>query len=181
MAIKNIKKLFTKSAATASTAVLPVKAVVVKKAVAKKSAEKAVSKKVVSSSPAAKKAVSKKTVAAKKVAVKKVVQKKVTVKKTTAKAVPKKSATKRLVVASDSESFWVNDGQVLNSLVALEMAFKTMKPAAFSHHLTKDSNHFAEWVEAVLMDRECALALRSAKNAAAAHIIVAKHLKTYTK
>lgn len=181
MAIKNIKKLFTKSAATASTAVLPVKAVVVKKAVAKKSAEKTVSKKVVSSSSAAKKAVPKKTVAAKKVAVKKTVQKKVVVKKTTLKAVPKKSAAKRLVVASDSESFWVNDGQVLNSLVALEDAFQTMKPAAFKHHLTKDGNHFAEWVEAVLMDTECADALRSAKNATAAHIIVAKHLKMYTK
>lgn len=168
MAIKNIKAMFTKGVINASKVAVPVKAVVAKKTVRKPTAQKSSVKKVVNLKPVSvKKTVVKKTAPAKKVVAKKVA--------------PKKSVSKRLVVASDSESFWVNDGQVLNSLVALEAAFKTMKSAAFTHHRTKDSNHFAEWVEAVLMDVECAIALRGAKNATAAHIIVAKHLRTYTK
>ncbi len=167
MAIKKLTALFSKGADVPKVAV-PVKAVAAKKTSVKKAVAKSTATKAVGTKPVvAKKAVVKKTVTVPKVAAK--------------KAAPKKTAAKRLVVASDSESFWVNDGQVLNSLIALEDAFKTMKPTTFKHHMTKDGNHFAEWVEAVLMDAECALALRSAKNATAAHIIISKHLKTYGK
>ncbi len=119
----------------------------------------------------AKKAVAKKTTA-KKAAPKKVITKKPVVKKGT-------PAKMRLVVASDSESFWVNDGQVLNSLIALEVALKGMKSAVYTYHAQKDGNHFADWVEVVLGDTDCAELLRSAKTAAAAHKIVAARIKLY--
>lgn len=139
----------------------------------------------------------------KKAGVKKVVQKKVATKtptviaKVNAKKSPKKVVTKKdvvvkkpvknksadkqtdkikLVVASDSESFWVEDGQILNSLFALELALKTMPVATFKYHALTDGNHFADWVEAVLEDPVCAHGLRKAKTVKAAHIILKNHI-----
>ncbi len=129
-----------------------------------------------------KKAVVKKTVAkkavVKKVAAVKTVPKKVAPKKAVAKNVT--ATKKRFVVASDSESFWVSDGQVLNSLIALETALKSMKSAVYTYHVNKDGNHFADWAEAVLGDTECAKALRGAKTASAAYKVVVTHTKLYT-
>ncbi len=129
----------------------------------------------------------------KKAAPKKTVVKKVAVKKaSTPKAAPNKVAVKkavtkktanekkRLVVASDSESFWMSDGQVLNSLIALETALKSMKLTVYTYHVNKDGNHFADWAEAVLGDTECAKALRGAKTASAAYKVVVTHTKLYT-
>jgi hypothetical protein len=157
MAIEKMKALFGKKEATQK--VVPVKTVAVP-------AKKVTTKKTVAKKVVAKKAPVKKA-APKKVAEKKAVSKKVS------------GAALRLVVASDSQSFWVHDGQVLNSLIALEAALKTMKPAVYGYHVNKEGNHFADWVEAVLGDVECAKAMRSAKTAAAAHKIVTARIKAY--
>jgi len=124
-----------------------------------------------------------KKVAAKKAAVKKVatkVAKAPAPKKAPAKkTVAKKATHKRLVVASDSESFWVTNGHILNSLVALETAFADMSKAVYEYHISQTGSDFADWVEAVLLDQDCASELRKAKTAKAAHIVVVKFLKQY--
>lgn len=130
--------------------------------------------------PVVKKAPAKKatTKVAKKAAPKKAagVAKKAPAKKTASK----KTAAKRLVVASDSESFWVTNGHVLNSLVALEMALESMSKPVYEYHISNTGSDFADWVEAVLMAPDCASALRKAKTAKAAHLVVKKHLKDHT-
>jgi hypothetical protein len=140
---------------------------------------------VVATAPALpKKAAAPKKVAVKKVAVKKAVTK--TAKPAAAKKAPakkaatKKAAAKRLVVASDSESFWVTNGHVLNSLVALEMAFADMSKAVYEYHISATGSDFADWVEAVLFEQDCASELRKAKTAKAAHGVVTKYLKQYS-
>ena len=110
------------------------------------------------------------------------VAKKASVKKVaTVKKVVKKSVTKKtFVYAHDSESFWLSDGQILNSLVALKDALGKMDKTTYAHHVTASKNDFAEWVEQVLDDTECAQSLRGAKTATAAKSVVVKHLKDYS-
>lgn len=160
MAIKNITAMFTKGKTP-----IPVESVPAKKAVKKAAAKKT----------APKKAVVKKAAAAKKTPAS--TPKKVSTKK----AVKKATSPKRLVVASDSESFWVHDGQVLNSLIALEQALKSMKPSVYNYHLTEGSSHFADWVETVLADAVAAEALRQSRTAKAAYTVISVHLKKYAE
>lgn len=124
---------------------------------------------------------------AKKTAVKKVTKPKSTSVKVTG-VVAKKVATKKitgpkpkkdLVVASNHNSFWMNDGQILNTLVALEQALNKMDNAVYKYHTAAGRHDFANWVEDVLHDVECATALRSAKTAKSAHTVVVKFLTRY--
>jgi hypothetical protein len=134
---------------------------------------------VVTPAPAPKKVAAKK-VAVKKVAVKKAVAKTAVRKAVTKKVAAKKASAKRLVVASDSESFWVTNGHVLNSLVALEMALHTMKKSDYDYHISATGSDFADWVETVLMAPDCAKELRKAKTTKAAQLVVAKYLKQHS-
>jgi hypothetical protein len=113
----------------------------------------------------------------KKVLSKAAAPKKVVTKKSPAKV--KKTELKTLVYASDSKSFWLSNGLILNSLVALEAALNEMDKVVFSHHVTKDKNDFADWVEQVLGDSDCAEALRKSKTEKSAHSCLVKVLKTY--
>lgn len=112
---------------------------------------------------------------------KKVVPKKAVVTKIlTKKPVAKKSNTSKvLVYASNDNSFWVNDGQVLNSLTALQEALNKMQNEVFAYHVRKDKNDFADWVDFVLCDGKCSSDLRKTKTKVDASVVVAKHLKTY--
>ncbi len=118
----------------------------------------------------------KKTVAKK--VVKKAVVKKVVpvIKKTVAK---KTTSTKALVFADNAHSFWTNDGQIFNSLQALHDALAKMDKSVYMHHVNKNRHDFAQWVESVLCDLECAADLRKAKTATSAKVAIAKHLMTY--
>lgn len=118
-----------------------------------------------------------------KMAVKKVV-KKIAVKKSpkvTAKKVATKKTTnkKPLVYAKNEQSFWTKDGQIFNSLVVLETGLSKMNKSVFSHHVTKDRNDFAIWIDTVLGDKTCATELSKAKTASSAAKVVAKNLKNY--
>lgn len=112
----------------------------------------------------------------------KVVTKKVSLKKpiVSKKAVKKVASKKPLVYARDTESFWVVDGQILNSLVSLAEALSSMEKEVYAHHVTAEKNDFADWVEKVLGDSACAVALRKSKTATSARTVVVKYLKTYT-
>ncbi|MCA9357267.1 hypothetical protein H6784_01905 [Candidatus Nomurabacteria bacterium] len=139
----------------------------------KKVQKKAVVKKVVKKAPA-------KKVVAKKAVVEKAPTKKVVAKKAPAKSPAKKgSAKKTLVYAPDQASFWVNDGQILNSLVALRDALDEMEKEVFLYHTAKEQNDFAEWVANVLSDINCAKELAKANTPDKAKTVVAKHLKLY--
>lgn len=134
----------------------------------------------------AKKVVAKKTpvkkVAAKKVTVKKAPAKKTTTKKVTAKKKATKATkkvAKDLVYSNNEQSFWLSDGQVLNSLLALHEALLLMSDDIFYHHVNDDKNDFAEWVDYVLCDGDCAIELRKADSKDKVVKVVKKYLKTY--
>jgi len=113
---------------------------------------------------------------------KKILTTKKIVEKQASKKVAKKSdATKGrpLVLASSQESFWVNDGRILNSLMALHAALDSMEKHHFDHHVGKGKNDFAEWVNSVLCDLDCAADLKKTKTPKTAKVAVAKHLKRY--
>jgi len=112
---------------------------------------------------------------------------KAVVKKATPKKVVKKPAVKKLTQAKGKElmyannknSFWVKNGEVLNSLIALRNSLEEMDKEIFVYHANKGKNDFADWVEKVLFDEACAEDLRQAKSAGGAKIIVERHLKFY--
>jgi hypothetical protein len=162
---------------------------------------KKLTKKVSPKKAAVKKAVTKKTKKPVVIAIKKVVKKtvKTPAKKVVAKASTKKASTKKapakkvvtkkavrkkhvraLVCAPGEQCFWTSDGNVLQDLDQLQMAFGTMADEVFLHHVTKEKNDFADWVESVLEDTECAKALRQAKKASSARTAVVRCLRVYT-
>jgi len=142
-----------------------------KKAATKKSAKKSAAKKA-----PAKKAVKK--TAAKKTSKK--VAKKSPAKKSAKKTTAKKDTNKPLVLASNDKSFWVTNGAVLNSLVALRDALDEMEKEVYSYHVTKEHNDFANWVDAVLCDSQCALELKRAQSPVKAKSVVNRRLKVYS-
>lgn len=111
---------------------------------------------------------------------KKTITKKVAIKNTTLKskgvAVNKK---RKLVVAKGPNCFWVNQGPILKDLAELAEALKTMNEKVFMHHVRKDANDFANWVEHVLKDTETAAVLRKAKKPTTAYKAVVKAVKVY--
>ncbi|MCA9365421.1 hypothetical protein KC723_00870 [Candidatus Kaiserbacteria bacterium] len=125
--------------------------------------------------PATKKPATKKAV---KKVVKKPATKKVT-KKTVTKKTSQKNSVKNLVTADNGKSFWVTDGQILNDLRALEQALSSMDNKVFSYHVSKTNHDFADWVESVLCDVDCAKDLRKTKTPKSARTVVVKHLKYY--
>jgi hypothetical protein len=141
-----------------------------KKGAKKSPAKKAASKKVVKKTT--KKAPAKKVV--KKTATKKTPTKKAT------KTAAKSRSKKELVVAPDEASFWVTNGAVLNSLLALRDALDEMEKEVYSYHVSKQHNDFANWVDAVLCDQKCAIELKSARTPEKAKTVVTKHLKVYS-
>lgn len=107
-------------------------------------------------------------------------------KKTTKKvtsSVAKKAALngtfKALVCAPDEKCFWTTNGEVLRDLEQLRIAFGSMDDEVFLHHVNKEKNDFADWVESVLEDVACAADLRRAKKPNTAKTVIIKHLKTY--
>ena len=117
---------------------------------------------------------------AKKTAKKKSVSKatKKTTKKVNAKA-KKVTQFKALVCADNEHCFWTTNGDILQDLNQLQLAFGTMDDEVFMHHVTKEKNDFADWVESVLSDAECAEALRKARKPSTARTAVIRHLRFY--
>ncbi len=104
-------------------------------------------------------------------------------KKSAVKKVSKKVSTKtkkELVYANNQTSFWVTNGQVLNSLVALRDALDEMEKEVYLYHAGGAHNDFANWVGAVLSDGTCATELEKAKTPSSAKTIIVKHLKSYS-
>ncbi len=84
-----------------------------------------------------------------------------------------------MVCASGESCFWTTDGQVLRDLNELQIALSDMSDEVFKHHVTAKKNDFADWVDHVLEDGDCALELRTSKKPSTARAIVVRHLRTY--
>ncbi len=90
---------------------------------------------------------------------------------------PKKklAKTKNLVVETGEEKrFWVCDGRVLKNLRELADVLEKMPKDVFNHHVTKERNDFAIWVNDVFGDKKLAGGLKKAKTAKGA----AKKIRT---
>ncbi len=86
---------------------------------------------------------------------------------------------KPLVHTKLEESFWVNDGRILSNLIELKDALESMDESIFAHHVSKEKNDFADWIEHVLEDVELASTLRKSKKPRTAHAVVASRLQLY--
>lgn len=179
MKISTIKTLFNKTNGAGTKATIAVATVA-------DTSKKTTPKKPTSTTKTTKKVATKKTgITSASVANQPVLKKAATKKTAAVKSVNKKvvaeksTPARKLVVASDSRSFWISDGQILNSLPALEAAFKDMPVATYKYHALTNGNHFADWVELVLEDSICADALRKAKTVKAAHLVMTKHLVAF--
>jgi len=60
--------------------------------------------------------------------------------------------------------FYVNNGQVLSNLMELPTAINEMDQETFNHHVTKDNNDFANWVDHVVGEQKLAADLRRLKS-----------------
>lgn len=113
--------------------------------------------------------------------VKKVPAKKAVKKSPAKRNLAKKAPTKKdLVFANEQTSFWVRNGQILNSLVALRDALDAMENEVYSYHAGGAHNDFANWVGAVLCDDKCANELEKAKTPRSAKTVVVRRLKFYS-
>lgn len=95
------------------------------------------------------------------------------------KKTAKKSMKKIMMVATDDRCFWTHDGPVLRNLSDLAHAFTKITNDQYKYHVNKQKNDFAAWVEFVLLDPECARALRKVKSRIEARASVLKAIKSY--
>jgi hypothetical protein len=90
-----------------------------------------------------------------------------------------KNAKRALVCADAERCFWTTDGKIIANLVELRDTLTTMTDEVFRHHVTKEKNDFATWIEHVLGDIELADAMKKAKKQSTALALVVKRLKLY--
>jgi hypothetical protein len=61
------------------------------------------------------------------------------------------------------KAFWVNNGPVLKNVGELPTALRRMSDKTFHHHVNKDKNDFAKWIQDVFGDARLADALRKSR------------------
>lgn len=62
------------------------------------------------------------------------------------------------------ECFWVNNGPIVKNLIELAASVRAMKKEVFLHHVNKDKNDLATWVELVLGDLKLAAEMRKSRS-----------------
>ena len=75
----------------------------------------------------------------------------------------------------DEHKFWLLTGTGLSSLGELYKSFDEMDDEVYKHHVKKDENDFADWVENVYHDGDLAHQLRHTKTRREARRILEKH------
>ncbi len=68
----------------------------------------------------------------------------------------KKDALKALSDVNPEHNFWVYDGNILKSIKELPSALKKMKKNVFKHHVNKEKNDFANWINDIIKDTKLA-------------------------
>lgn len=84
-----------------------------------------------------------------------------------------------LVHAPEDQRFWLQDGRSLGNLHDLRAVLEDMSQETFETYVNKEKNDFANWVEFVLHDAECAKSLRRCSKPLSAKRVVIKFLKNY--
>lgn len=78
-------------------------------------------------------------------------------------------------------AFWCHKGPVVKSMAEMSAAMQKMPEATFAHHVGTGKNDFANWVGAVLGDKDLADALRKAKSLKATAAAFAERIKELEK
>lgn len=86
---------------------------------------------------------------------------------------------KQIVCAPGEHCFWMCDGRVLADLKELGQALAEIEDEVFSHHVTDNRHDFAQWVEDILCDGDCAKKLRETRNKHDARKVVLQALDLY--
>ncbi len=72
-------------------------------------------------------------------------------------------AKKLLGDVESEQSFWVNNGPIIRNLKEFAAAVRKLKPEQFMHHVNKEKNDFAKWVEEVIGDKMLAQKIKALK------------------
>ncbi len=91
----------------------------------------------------------------------------------------KPTSASQVPCANGEQCFWVHNGPVLSDLIELRDVLKEIHDEVYAHHVDGQKNDFADWVEHVLGDAECAEALRRSSKKTQAKKIVDLHLSKY--
>jgi hypothetical protein len=86
---------------------------------------------------------------------------------------------KQMVYAPGDRCFWSCDGRVLADLRELGEALAEIEDDVFNHHVNDERHDFADWVEDVLCDGDCAKKLRETKSKHDAKRVVLDALALY--
>ncbi|MBU0472184.1 MAG: hypothetical protein KKF89_01520 [Nanoarchaeota archaeon] len=78
----------------------------------------------------------------------------------------KKVSTKKkgLKKAAPEVCFYMVEGTCCSDLCELSVAIDSLSDELFKHHVNDEKNDFANWIEAVMEDKELADALRQSKD-----------------
>ena len=84
-----------------------------------------------------------------------------------------------LINAENESCFWINNGPVLKNLKDLKVSLLTMSKEAFSYHVSKEKNDFADWIKEVLEDNVLANKLAKTKTLKSTVKAIEDRLKKY--
>jgi len=79
--------------------------------------------------------------------------------------------------APSKKCFWVLDGPILKDIRELRSALQGMADKQFDHHVTKEKNDFATWVEDVLKDSTLAKELRRRRTRSTTFAAINSYIK----
>ncbi|PIR47093.1 MAG: hypothetical protein COV07_00800 [Candidatus Vogelbacteria bacterium CG10_big_fil_rev_8_21_14_0_10_45_14] len=89
------------------------------------------------------------------------------------------SESKEMICAPGEDCFWVCDGRVLSDLSELGEALGEIEDDIFEYHANEKRHDFAQWVEDVLCDGDCAKKLRETRTRHDARRVVLEALDMY--
>jgi len=99
---------------------------------------------------------------------------------TRARRTPATAAKRPLIVAPPEQRFWVNHGPILKDLRELRDGLDSgISDEQLAHHVSKQKNDFADWVESILGDASCAKAMRRLRTRKSLLRAVDTHLARY--
>lgn len=72
-------------------------------------------------------------------------------------------AKRMLSGVKPEKAFWINNGPIAKSLGEFAAALKKLSPVQLAHHVSKEKNDFAKWIDEVVGDKILAQRVRVLK------------------